>query len=216
MSHQPIYESMEYRKAEAKLRTLFEPVKFPRPGGETPTSHKLFLDHCKEFYNKWKEAQNISNILKNLKTEITYNDEKVKSMSKMLAYMGLVESLGVTLIEMVLFLLIINKREIHTRGHLIKHVTNFEELGQLDLSDKIEFLKSEGISLFNLFINREVRNIIAHLKFTINGSGEIRRKSNHSLIDIDNFISKFWEGVNAIERIFTDIGLICFLESNCT
>jgi len=213
-----IMRSKGYRETEKKLQELFENIMTgPKRGAFFPTPYEAFRKHCKDFYLKWKETQNVSRILRYLKTRVSYPDKRIESMSKMLAYMGLIESLGVILIDMVLILLIANKREVHTRRPFIKHVATFDELANLDLKDKLDFLGTEGIHLFNEFINRDVRNDIAHLKFSISDSGEIQKRTRRGpkSINIDDEISKFWEGVDAIENIFKEIGLLGFVESKC-
>ena len=61
--------------------------------------------------------------------------------------MGLVESLGVNLIDMVLMLLVANGREIHMK-YPIKHVESFEDLNKITLADKLDLLKDYKITLF--------------------------------------------------------------------
>jgi hypothetical protein len=63
--------------------------------------------------------------------------QKLKSMTKMLVYLGLVESLGTTFLDMALMLLIANGKEMHTRGPYVKHVTSLKELRKLDLAYKL-------------------------------------------------------------------------------
>jgi len=212
---QDIVQSREYKRTEARLRELFETIRVgPKRGALFPTPYEVFTKHCRDFYDKWREAQSISRILRELKTRVEYPNSKAEAMTKMLAYMGLVESIGVTLIDMVLIVLIANKREVHTRGPSTKHVTSFEQLGKLDLSYKMDFLKAEDIPLFAVFINREIRNVIAHLKFFVDGNGKIWRRTKRRSypIDIDDAIAKFWEGVEAIEGIFEKIRLLEYLE----
>lgn len=170
-----------------------------------------FKQNCQEFKEKWEEAQKVSKILRGLKTRTRYPSLEYESMSKMLVYLGLVESLGVALADIVLILLIANEREVHTRGPLTKHVTKARELEKIDLAYKLDFLEDEGLDLFRKFINRDVRNHIAHLKFTIQDNGEIRKRDG-SPIDIDVNISRFWGGVDILMLVFEDIRLLKWLE----
>jgi hypothetical protein len=176
----------------------------------TPGKFDFFLENSKEFYERWQDAEEISTILRGLKSQIAYQSEKVKSMSKLMAYLGLVESLGVTLTDIVLVMFIANGTEIHTRGPFTKHVRTFEELRDVDLSYKLDFLKEEGLNLFKSFLNREDRNLIAHLKFKIEENGGIR-KLDDSPIHIDEDIAKFWEGVDTLKLVLEDIGFLNWL-----
>jgi hypothetical protein len=119
----------------------------------------------------------------------------------------LVESLGVTLADMVLILLIANEKEVHIRRPFTRHATRADELERLELVYKLDFIKSEGIGLFSKFINRGLRNDIAHLNFKIQEDGVIKRKNGQKTpIDIDKAISTFWQGVNNLESLFKEIG----------
>jgi len=59
----------------------------------------------------------MSDILRDLKATgvLGMLQPEARSMNKMLVYLGLVESLGVALIDTVLFLLVANGEEIHTK-----------------------------------------------------------------------------------------------------
>lgn len=207
-------ESREYEDTKRILGILFANLKSLGSMNKMP-SPDFFVRNCKDFYDKWQEAEKISEILRVLKSEITYHDKKVESMSKMLAYLGLVESLGVTLMDMVLILLIANGREVHiTRGR-VKHVTSFEELKEIDLGYKLDFLKDEGLEIFRWFMNQEVRNIVAHLKFIIDNDGSVRKRDG-TLVDIDIEISRFWDGIDILKLVFEDIGFLRYAEKTAT
>ena len=216
-----IKESEDYKTTKKFLGPMFgnivsikRKIDLTRPleFAETFEWHPNYLDfkqNFQELKEKWEEARRVSKILRGLKT-IEYPSRKYESMSKMLSYLGLVESLGVTLADMVLILLIANGKEVHTRGPMTKHVTKTRELEKIDLTYKLAFLESEGLDIFRKFINTDVRNHIAHLKFTIENNGEIRKKDG-SRIDIDNNISRFWYGVDTLMVVFEDIGLLDWL-----
>jgi len=159
-----------------------------------------------EFNEKWQEAEKISRILKDLKAA-TYPTKKLESMSKMLAYLGLVESLGVTLLDMVLLLLIGYGHEVYTRGRHAKHVTSFKELTEIDLAFKLDFLKDNRINIAQKIVNRRLRNNIAHLKFRILENGDIRARNNR-MIHIDDAISRFWSAADTLKLVFEDCKLL--------
>lgn len=161
--------------------------------------------NCVEFYEKWQESEKVSGILRNLKTQVAYPDAVYSSMNKLLVYVGLVESLGATLVDMTLMLFIAAGKEIHTKGAYTKHVTSFKELAHIELGYKLDLIKTEGLEIFNKFINRELRNIVAHLRFRIQENGEIRRNNDNNPIHIDDEISKFWDGVDMLKLILEDL-----------
>ena len=164
-------------------------------------NQELFEKNKQEITDRWKRAVEISETLRDLKS-VTHQDDRLKSMSKMLAYLGLVESLGATIVDMVLIVLMINGEEVHSRGAYTHHIKSFEELRDLDLAFKLDFLKDEGFN-FNEIINRNLRNDIAHLKFTISETGDIR--TNNNPVDINLEITKFWDGVETFRRIFDSV-----------
>jgi len=170
-----------------------------------------FEKNCVDFYEKWKESEKVSEILRGLKSEVSYDNNKLKSMSKMLAYLGLIESLGVALVDMTLILLIANGKDVHIRWPYTKHATSFEDLERIELGYKLDILDAGGFDLFKKFMNRVVRNHIAHLKFTIQNNGEIRKKDG-SPIRIDEEISRFWDGVDTIKLILDELRFFKTLE----
>ena len=171
-------------------------------------------DMRSELSDLWDKSAETSLILQYLKTGgfIRTLPPKAKPMAKMLVYLGLVESLGTTFIDMALMLLIANGKEMHTRGPYTNHVMSIKELRKLGLAYKLHFLKRHGLPLFLNIVNRQLRNDIAHLKFKIDDKGVIR-DSNGSLVDIDEVIQRFWKTMSDIEDIFHDIGFTKWLTS---
>ena len=201
----------DYKETEKLLKSMFHTIEIAKEFHYP--EFVIFNEMCNSFKERWKEALNVSEILRGLKTEIRYPSLRYKSMSKMLAYLGLVESLGASLVDAVLILFISNGKDVHTRGPMTRHVTKVKELEKIDLSYKLNFLKNEGLELFNKLINRDVRNTIAHLNFTVQNDGEIR-KSDNSPIHIDEVISSFWESVDVLKLVFEEIGLLEWFEND--
>jgi len=198
MSEVRRYETLE--KTEKILRKLLRHAKLG------------LWDMRSELADSWDRSAKISLILQNLKVGgyARLLQPKTRSMAKMLTYLGLVESLGVTFMDMALMLLIFNGKEMHTRGPYTKHVTSLAELQKIDLAYKQEFLKSHELHLFTELVNRNLRNEIAHLKFRIQEDGTIE-SSEGSEVDIDNVIQRFWETVQDFISIFDEIGFTDWL-----
>lgn len=213
-----IKQSDDYKKAKEILSPLYNTivnkmreVVFDERGSPYATlryhpNYADFRNNCHEFQTRWKEANKVSKILRGLKTA-DYPNAEYASMSKMLSYLGLVESLGVALADAILILLIANERAVHTRAPLSKHVTKVGELDKIDLGYKLDFLEDEGFEIFRKIINKDTRNHIAHLKFIIQENGEIKRRDN-STIHIDEEIRNFWHGVDVLRLVFEDVGLL--------
>jgi len=216
-----IRQSKEYSVNKAILDFYFTKITkaSPKIGPVFPpeyvygTRYGMFRKNCTDFIERWEETKRVSKILKELKTLdfIREIPAKFRSMNKMLVYLGLVESLGVALADIVLVLLIANEKEVHTGGRFSKHATRIKELEKISLANKLDFLNGERIEIFSRLINRETRNKIAHLNFTIDEKGRITGKDNKP-IKIDARINDFWKGVHTLELIFEDIGFIKFFE----
>lgn len=108
---------------------------------------------------------------------------------------------------MLLLILIANEYEVHTRRPYSKHVTSFEELADIDLGFKLKFLKDNGINIAERIVDRELRNIIAHLKFRILENGDVRDRVNNRVL-MDEKISRFWHAVDTLKLVFEDCRLL--------
>jgi hypothetical protein len=94
----------------------------------------------------------------------------------MLAYLGLVESLGNIMADTLVFLLVANGIDFHIESRhstpRIRHALNPEELEkeQVSLATKLNFLKQNGIEKTALVINTKLRNDIAHMNIKVKGN----------------------------------------------
>lgn len=194
-----------------KIRSKMD-VAFP-PEYVYATRYGMFKKNCSDFSKRWEETKRVSMILRDLKRLDEFQEipTKFRAMNKTLIYLGLVESLGVALLDIVLLLLIANEREVHTGGRFSKHATKLSQLEEIRLANKLDFLNSEGLTMFGRFINRKIRNKIAHLGFTINEDGRVIGDDG-STINIDAKIDDFWRGVHILTLIFEDIGFVKWLE----
>jgi hypothetical protein len=180
--------------------------------GWQPTAYQIFESNCVDFHKKWLEGVSVANILRGLKMEVVYPTPKHQAMSKMLAFMGLVESLGVTMSDMLLILAIANGKEVHTRDRYIRHVRTFKELAKVDWEYKRFFLVNEGFEIVNSILNLNIRNRIAHLHFKISENGEIKETKGNNPIDIDLEINNFWVAIDTLFILFLDLGLLNWLD----
>jgi hypothetical protein len=176
---------------------------------------EILFNNRRDLAATWKKSKETAEALKDMKAQEYLNalEPKARSISKLFAYLGLVESLGVTLMDMALMLLIANGMDMHTRlgkGGM-KHVSTLKELRKLDLSYKLEFLNASGLGFLTKVINRQLRNEIAHLKFKIEQNGEIKGSDERN-IDIGNVLTDFWQKVREIISIFEEIKFLDWVE----
>jgi hypothetical protein len=177
-----------------------------------PAPHEFFQKNCVDIYEKWKEIAELSNILGDMKRDVKYSTEKHKSIGKMLSFMGLVESLGNALADMLLILFIANGKAVHTRFPYVRHVNSFFELKQLDLDYKLYLLKGENVSVISKILNLDLRNVVADLEFSVDENGIITDHGNN-IIQIDQHIADFWDGVDTLMILFEDLEFPRWLET---
>ena len=173
----------------------------------------LWDDNRKALADAWEKAQKTSEALKDMKSVSAFHDLPPVSQAyaKLFAYLGLVEGLGVTLIDITSLLLIANGKDMHFRkGGGIMHVSRFSDLHKLNLSYKLEFLEAHELGFISEIVDRHLRNTIAHLGFTVSGAGKIEDK-NKQEINIDAEIEAFWNRVLGIIKTFDEKGLLRFI-----
>jgi hypothetical protein len=116
-------------------------------------------------------------------------------------YLGYVESIGVSTMDMLVLLLIANGRDLHVeRVHevpRIVHAIDSDDIKRTSLYEKIEFLKRDELIKCSSLIDRELRNAIAHLKFKIDDEGNISIYSQRRWRNVDMF-----ERINTFVRIY--------------
>lgn len=180
----------------------------------TGNRFEMLWDNKGDLLANWNRSVETSEALKDMKAQDALNalPPKAKALSKLFAYLGLVESLGVTLMDMALMLLIANGREMHIRKDKgIMHVSTLKELRKLDLIYKLGFLKANKLEFIASMVNRQLRNDIAHLNFRIEESGEVKG-SNGQPVNVDDTLTEFWKRVGQIISIFEYIQFLRFLE----
>lgn len=147
-------------------------------------------------------------LMRQLKT--TPENRRLLAVINLFRYLGLVESMGVSLLDMLVLLLVANGRDFHVeRVHdlpRIVHAANFDDLDHVTLSAKIAFLERNGLEKTSGFIDRKLRNDIAHLDFNIDNEGKISTK-NYGHVNINDRINRFTRSFIMITLILSKAGL---------
>lgn len=124
----------------------------------------------------------------------TIQKRKELSFINLFRYLGLVESIGVSLVDMLVLMLVATGHDFHVeRIHKeprIVHATSFDDLKNATLASKLAFLRRNGLTECAKLIDRKLRNDIAHLSFEIDSQGKIKTKHCKEL-DIENRIFTF-------------------------
>jgi hypothetical protein len=176
----------------------------------------LWDENRRALADAWEKAQRTSEALKDMKSVDALHDlsPAPRAYAKLFAYLGLTEGLGVTLIDITSLLLIANRNDMHFRkGGGMMHVSRFKDLHRLNLLYKLEFLDAHKLGFVSKIVNRDLRNMIARLSFTITENGTIRDSGNRE-INIDTEIGVFWDRVSALISAFDEKGLLKFIQQS--
>jgi len=93
-------------------------------------------------------------------------------------YLMLVETIGTLYINQVILLLIGSGHTFHLEPDInhryIRHAKSLEDIESpvISLASKLDFLAEHGLSFFSKWIDRQLRNRIAHLDFDIDEKGD--------------------------------------------
>ena len=152
------------------------------------------------------------------KLEFNIDEPQLISTIKLFHYLGLIESIGTTIVDMLVLLLVANGHSFHIERSYglprIDHAKSFEDLDSPNssLGSKIAFLEKNELDFISKFIDRKLRNDIAHLEFNIDKEGKIA--TNHSDdVRINEKTLKFIKLYISFVFILFETGFHVFLNS---
>lgn len=96
-----------------------------------------------------------------------------EEIHRLFSYLGLVESIGNTVTDIIVMVLVANGIDFHVESvhstPRIRHVNSIEDLdkNRVPLTAKLNFLRDNQISVFPSVVDSELRNKIAHMDFEI-------------------------------------------------
>ena len=160
----------ELRQIEKRITSELEP--FIDGIMNKRANYELFKQAYTDSQQRLIHAAKIAQLLARADTETTRVTLK-DVLYRLFAYVGFVESLGNTLVDIVIMLLVANGRDFHIESRhatpRIKHVAVIKDLEdeRVPLSTKLNFLRKNGIKELASLIDSELRNIIAHLRFEV-------------------------------------------------
>lgn len=136
------------------------------------------------------------------------------SIQWMFSYIGLVESLGTALADVLIMLLVANGIDFHiersSKFPRIKHALTMKDLEDewVPLAVKLNFLRENGISTLSSIVDAKTRNDIAHMRFKVTGNqviikgkpvGEILLENETKLLHAFNIVTALLDK-SAIKR----------------
>lgn len=174
----------DYEKIKAELEPFI--TKITKVTGKRSDEYLRFKKNYSEWNKRFTRAIEMAGIVHSvarvehqLRQDLEAKPGNRRPLSVLLLYryLGSVESFGTTILDLLVILLIANRRHFHVdRVHEVPHIvhaTDFKDLRHTTLQSKLEFLKRNGLKKASTFIDRELRNAIAHLSFKMDSKGKI-------------------------------------------
>lgn len=124
-------------------------------------------------------------------------------------YLGIVESLGNCLVNILVMILVVNGRDFHigsAETSRIRHVYSLDEIekARVPLTMKLNFLRDNGIKIFPSIIDSKLRNDIAHLNFNIEkGKVTVRGRSVWEIVEPNS--QKILSATVAVSELIDDL-----------
>ena len=193
----------DYEDIKAELKPFI--AKIAKTADKTTLQYTRFKKNFLEWKKRDFEALKLTRMLDPLEElqiplmkqlQTTAENRPKIAVINVFRYLGYVESIGVSTMNMLVLLLIANGRDLHVeRVHEIPrivHAIDFDDIKHISLYEKIEFLKRNELTECSSLIDRKLRNAIAHLKFKMDDKGNISIRSKRK-----------WRNVGMFERINT-------------
>lgn len=164
---------------ETRKRTYLDEIDdelepfFDRMRAKSGTQYDLFRQAVLDFHERQSRALCIVELIAKGGSAPGKPQHPLKdTIYNLFTYMGLVESIGNSVVDIVLMLLVANGRDFHIECQhtpRVKHAVQIKDLEdeRVPLTTKLNFLKENGVPVLASTIDSELRNIIAHLKFQI-------------------------------------------------
>jgi len=177
---------------------------------KTSAGYQIMKREATEFKQKITKALDLAKIIVDAEKVMSkVSRSGVKSLMKMFQYLAYVESLGATLIDVLVLMVIASGHQLHVERHHgwphILHVSSFKELSYSNLASKLGFLKLNGLKNVVKVVNRELRNDVAHLNFSIDGKGRINTSHKKNL-NIDKEILELKVHILYIDALLGKFG----------
>lgn len=190
-----------YAFMRAELEPLIEKVSTAR--AKATPEYLRFKKNVNVWQRRFTKAYELSGMITDIGIDQIVNPRRLRttiqkrkelSFINLFRYLGLVESIGVSLVDMLVLMLVATGHDFHVeRVHKeprIVHASSFNDLKNATLASKLAFLRRNGLTECAKLIDRKLRNDIAHLSFEIQRQGKIKTK-HYKELDIENRIFTF-------------------------
>lgn len=199
-------EALRKSSMYSKLKSSIAPLK-KELEDETSKTYAFIKSNSKALHSSLLRDLEVLSVIGDLLDEIKkITNLKIRSLLNLFYYLGLVESVGIDMIDNVLILLIACGHDIHIERRYIEHVSCFEDLEKIELWKKLEFLEEHDLKPVASIFDRRLRNRIAHINFIIEDDGTVKTKEG-SPIDIYAKISSLQTNLMCLNLVTIDIEL---------
>jgi hypothetical protein len=195
-------------KVEAEIKSELEP--FLNKILITPQEDlREFKKDYMRFANHCLDSLRILSLF-TIETDVKALPTSIKEQIFLLyQYLGMVESLGNCIVDILVMLLVANKRDFHIESMQtprIRHVYSLDDLekAKVPLTMKLNFLRDNGIKTYPSIIDSKLRNDIAHFNFKIeNNKVAIRGKDVWEVVYPNN--RKIQAATQTVVELFNNL-----------
>ena len=137
------------------------------------------------------------------------SEKRQLTFFKAIRYLLSVEAMGNVFVDYTILLLIGSVIDFHlepdTNHRYARHAKTLEDIESpfISMSIKLDFLNSNGMPFFLKWIDRGLRNKIAHLDFEIDQEGNFLAGKQKKKVDIELKSSIFWSYFTCVAKIYS-------------
>lgn len=181
---------------------------------DTSLQHEGFTEDINRIGERLESATRLvktQNLLSET-IESTKTEERQKLLSFLMAmgYLCSVEQIAGAFVDLSILLLVSKGRNLHLEPDFnhryTRHVRSLDDIESpnLPLSVKLDFLQSNGLTYYSKWVNRSLRNGIAHSDFDIDDMGNffLLRKGKRKKVDLLRIHNTFLDYYNAMAAFF--------------
>jgi len=156
----------------------------------------------------WRSLWHLSND----SIEFKVKNPREKAFLDLFLYQLLVEGISSKLIQLIAFLLMEKDHDIYD-SEKREFVKKYAHLSQISLHVKIQFIRKHGFILLTDFVDRNLRNSIAHMNVIVKEDGTIvNKKTKQSVTNLDLKMNQLGSihamAINVINLALERIGAI--------
>jgi len=209
LSSHPLKNDDDYKKIKKELDPLLTEILFIT--GKVDPKYQQFKRNMVDWQNQFIKAITIGGKVSSIQQfRLKTDNPQLISTIKLFEYLGLIESIGSTYVDLLLLLLISCGKDFHVERYheapRIIHATCLDDLkgSEVSLYSKLRFLERNGLKKTIKPIDRELRNDIAHLNFNVDKSGKIST-IHKKHVDINKKLNDFNKWSTILTIILAEI-----------